>query len=325
MVLTRLWKEARKRRGRARLERSIRLRRPGYFSEFGGTWTDRVDAEARLAAKLRSSALSPQEGRLVDEWMRDGYVVLPGAVPAQVVDAIKAEVESIWERGDASYALELGARYFPLDSALRSEPVKLLDLYARVPAALEAAFAPALRRFLGLLFQSEPLLFQSLSFERGSRQPIHQDAAYVVVESPLELAASWIALEDVQEGSGELEYYVGSHRLPGFVFPGGTRRYDSHVHDETIHARYLAGLHERSRELGLERRRHLPRKGDVLVWSADLAHGGSPVTSPEATRKSLVCHYCPGKLRPDYALVGYERPRVYSYPGGGRYCSWHYP
>ncbi len=34
----------------------------------------------------------------------------------------------------------------------------------------------------------------------------------------MELVATWIALEDVQEGTGELEYYPGSHRIKDFVF-----------------------------------------------------------------------------------------------------------
>jgi len=36
----------------------------------------------------------------------------------------------------------------------------------------------------------------------------------------MEFAASWIALEDIQPGSGELEYYKGSHKLDDYVFEG---------------------------------------------------------------------------------------------------------
>ena len=68
-----------------------------------------------------------------------------------------------------------------------------------------------------MIFDDSPLLFQSLSFEKGSQQGMHQDTAYIVVDSPLELAASWIALQDVEPGSGELMYYEGSHRLPEYL------------------------------------------------------------------------------------------------------------
>jgi ectoine hydroxylase-related dioxygenase (phytanoyl-CoA dioxygenase family) len=35
------------------------------------------------------------------------------------------------------------------------------------------------------------------------------------------------------------------------------------------------------------------RKGDALIWHADLAHGGSPITDPALTRQSVVGHLSP--------------------------------
>jgi len=29
----------------------------------------------------------------------------------------------------------------------------------------------------------------------------------------------------------------------------------------------------------------------VLIWHANLLHGGSPILRPGATRRSMVCHY----------------------------------
>jgi hypothetical protein len=33
-------------------------------------------------------------------------------------------------------------------------------------------------------------------------------------------------------------------------------------------------------------------------------HGGSPVTDPNLTRKSIVTHYCPADLQPMFAYKG---------------------
>ena len=38
----------------------------------------------------------------------------------------------------------------------------------------------------------------------------------------------------------------------------------------------------------------------MLVWHADLVHGGNPV-SRVTTRKSIVTHYCPKHLTPLFA------------------------
>ena len=67
-------------------------------------------------------------------------------------------------------------------------------------------------------------------------------------------------------------------------------------------------LHSMAKEAGLQKDRFLAKKGDVLIWSASLMHGGSPVESPIRTRKSLVTHYCPADLQPMYAYKG-GRPK----------------
>jgi hypothetical protein len=34
-----------------------------------------------------------------------------------------------------------------------------------------------------------------------------------------------------------------------------------------------------------------PKKGDIIIWHANMLHGSIPVIHPELTRKSLVMHY----------------------------------
>jgi glycosyltransferase involved in cell wall biosynthesis len=93
---------------------------------------------------------------------------------------------------------------------------------------------------------------------------------------------------------------------------------------DEVHQRYLAGLHERAGASGHERRRFLPRKGDALIWSADLAHGGSPVADDALTRKSLVCHYSPADVRPYFFYQHPVAPAIRPAAGGAAYCSSYY-
>jgi ectoine hydroxylase-related dioxygenase (phytanoyl-CoA dioxygenase family) len=147
------------------------------------------------------------------------------------------------------------------------------------------------------LFERPILAFQTLTFIYGSQQPLHQDSAYVRVSSPLELVASWIALEDIEEGSGELVYYPGSHRLPEHLFHG---QYKWAPAGSSELEGYAKRLEQRACRAGLTPLSFRPRKGDVLIWSADLIHGGAPRSRPDATRRSIVTHYCPTDQRPAY-------------------------
>src|SRR2546429_9350110 len=98
--------------------------------------------------------------------------------------------------------------------------INLLALSCSLPWAGGIVFAAAAMCFIKLIFERPVLAHQSLFFFKGSQQPIHQDTAFVRVSSPMELVASWTALEDIQPGSGELIYYPKSHQFPEFLFGG---------------------------------------------------------------------------------------------------------
>lgn len=175
---------------------------------------------------------------------------------------------------------------------MREEEAKLLDLHMVSEAARQAIFSEQLHRFISLVFERLPVAFQSLAFEMGSQQPTHCDIAFVHVESPREFVASWIALEDITPGSGELQYYPGSHRLDDVVFENQSVWAAGDLSD------YSANLDRIANENGLALQRFTPSKGDVLLWSSGLYHGGSPRTVSELSRKSLVTHYCPKGRQP---------------------------
>ena len=40
-----------------------------------------------------------------------------------------------------------------------------------------------------------------------------------------------------------------------------------------------------------EKQHFLAKKGDALIWSSNIIHGGSPVANPNSTRLSQVTHY----------------------------------
>jgi phytanoyl-CoA hydroxylase len=193
--------------------------------------------------------------------------------------------------------------------------MRIVDIYAARTMALKVLFAPRIVRFLKLIFAGDPLLFQSLTFECGSEQGIHQDSAYVVVDSPMELVASWAALEDVQPGSGELKYYEGSHRLPEYFFSGEHKHWSADRDGPAHHVEWARLLHENSQRLDFPLRTFLPKKGDALIWSADLAHGGAPVVDRSLTRRSQVGHYCPGRS-PNYFAYRSDRRHQIRVEGG---------
>ena len=279
---------------------------PAFRSHFGGLWTDLNTADAILSGKLAIGELLPEEARLVEAWRRNGFVILPGAVSHAAIDAALVDLERAydgelqrkmryWGDSDGLHIVDASREH------LRKNDSKLLDLHDVSDAVQAIVFAEPIGRFLQIIFERPALAFQSLGFYYGSQQGLHQDSAFVRVSSPLEMVASWIALEDIHPGSGELEYYPGSHALPHFLF-SGKHLWADPKNPEVL--QFTDVLHDTAKKAGLSARRFTAKKGDVLIWAAGLMHGGSPVTDPNLTRKSIVTHYCPADLQPMYAYKG---------------------
>jgi hypothetical protein len=280
-------------------------------SRFGGLWFDRGDWIDVLGAKHRNGEIDDETSELLFRFARDGYVVLRGAVDEATLATINAAVDRAWDQPPEGLLIETfepddAMHYVPPAAAFRYGRTKMLDLYAYDAVVRQAiANGPAMR-FLAAVFGETPKAFQSLYFETGSQQAMHKDTAYVKIDAnPLALAATWLALEDIAPETGELEYYVGSHRAPDFLFGGTSKWMEAAPGD---HPRFLQSLHDDAVTYGHTRSRFLARAGDVLVWHADLAHGGSAVkgaagasgANARPSRRSLVTHFTGASFQPFY-------------------------
>jgi len=293
-----------------------------FRSNFGGLWTDLTNAMETVKAQLDQNLISGEQAEQLRHWITYGFVIIENAVPHEVIDRVVLDTELAWSGTFPSIFVEHFVNgqimFSPARPELRNAFGKMLDLYAVSQAARDAIFADPIRKFLNLVFKRPALAFQSLSFMAGTGQPIHQDTAYVVVSSPMEFAASWIALEDIQPNSGELEYYEGSHEMEEFLFHG---KYKHMPLGDPDHQKYLQSLHDKAAAMGLKRKKFRPKKGDALIWSADLAHGESKDRDPSKSRLSIVTHYCPFELEPAYfqsvshsGRVAHRRDSFYAYP-----------
>ncbi len=253
----------------------------------------------------------------MQHWIAHGYVVIPGAVSAELIDAVTGDIERVLDADPpvcrTSYWRDGKKFWDPASRAhMREEEAKLLDLHMVSEAARRAIFSERIHRFITLVFEQLPVAFQSLTFEIGSQQPTHCDIAFVHVNSPREFIASWIALEDILPGSGELQYYPGSHRLADCLFENNS----VWAHGDLTG--YSAGLNRTAELAGLQLQRFTPSRGDALLWSSGLYHGGSPRTDRTLSRRSLVTHYCPRGRQPHPPV---DPARIFSVHDRGFVCS----
>lgn len=278
-----------------------------------------------LQARREAGAVSEDAAALLAQFATDGYLILEQAASHAVIDGFQSAIAAAFANGNPAllYQAHGSQETRRMEHAVDRLGSRVVDSFVALPQALDLFATPALVEFLRLIFDAPPLLFQSISFDQGSQQGLHQDTAYVVVNRPMELAACWIALEDVQPGSGELIYVPGSHRFPDFDFGYGEKHWRGGQAEIQSHTTWSYWIINESKRQGLPVKRFLARKGDILIWHADLAHGGSQVQDFALTRQSLVGHFCPADARPFYFDHGSYRSRIAEH-GALHYSSGHY-
>ena len=177
----------------------------------------------------------------------------------------------------------------------------------RCPAVRRLATLPSVLDAVAELTEGVPVPFQTLSFRVGTEQPLHADRAHFNAAPIGHVLGVWVALEPVSSTAGPLCWVPGSHRWPrldlapfrnaeGFDNRGYERAVENAVADRegTVVEEPAAA-------------------GDVIVWTADLLHGGAPIVDRASTRRSQVTHVMVGGntvINPRAADATVARPRV---------------
>lgn len=233
-----------------------------------------------------------QTGDIIAAWNARGVLTLPHFYAGAEIDAVLADYRALWNEGRARVTVD----DMDLDRRMRLRDVsadartahrfKINDLYLEQASvrqlALNDRLVPLLQRLLG----ERPALCNSLNLEYGTEQEDHVDSLFMTPRTPAHLVAAWVALEDCSPESGLLRYWPGSHRIEPYLFSNGER----HFIPEELGA-WQSWMRAQVQQHGLQSELFGARKGDVFIWNAQLLHGGSPITEPGRTRRSVVFHY----------------------------------
>jgi hypothetical protein len=225
----------------------------------------------QLEAHLATAGLDPETEAFCRSLAEKGYALIDlGDEARALCDRAAADTDRMFARRPGANRIQ--------DAWLRSKAVRTLAASPKVARLLEAAYG---RRAFP---------FQTLNFLKGSQQGLHPDSIHFHSAPERFMCGVWIALEDVQPGAGPLVYRPGSHRLPVMTMR------DAGVNDprptpEHYATRFVQRFMARLETTGFTEEQALVKKGWAFVWAANLAHGGSPVTDPDRTRRSLVVHW----------------------------------
>ncbi|MEO0479905.1 MAG: phytanoyl-CoA dioxygenase family protein [Planctomycetota bacterium] len=269
------------------------------FEQLREVWPLRDGGDAEIERRLAANSITAQEAADLLHFREHGWVLWEGLLDDSLVDRFLADLAAIKDRpGEFLLTDHRRQRPYRISGADFDHFENIYDSYVLLESSRRVCYHPRVKRFLELVFDADPIATQQLLFQRSNQHMLHQDTAFVCVDESLQLLATWIALEDVVAGRGELTYYDKSHRIEPFRFGDGSRRFAGGGHDANDVA---DELQRRSEAAGCEKVDFLAKKGDVFFWAADLVHGSNERTAdPELTRRSCVTHYCPDWTRPTF-------------------------
>jgi len=143
---------------------------------------------------------------------------------------------------------------------------------------------------LTALYGRQAFPFQTLNFPVGSQQGVHGDYLHFNSVPDRFMCGVWVALEDINEDNGPLFYIPGSHKWPTFQNEHLGVSYKD-IGSGTALERYIELYDRLIESSGAERKTFTAKKGQALIWAANLLHGGSTHKDSAKSRWSQVTHY----------------------------------
>lgn len=222
---------------------------------------------------FKQLSVSDQESLIHFE--ENGYAILRNFFSEEKVNAANKKIDAMVQSGEVKF--KYGNKI--MFAFKKAEEIKSMGVDS------------TLIQILSALINTKALLFQSINFLKGSEQETHSDSIHMTTFPLGKLIAVWVALEDIDATNGPLHYYPGSHKLPYYMNADYDNEGNQFMIGDKSYEAYEEMIRKKIEENKLSKQTFTAKKGDILIWHANLFHGGEKHMDKNRTRKSVVFHY----------------------------------
>lgn len=238
--------------------------------------------ESPLFSTLKAGwGLTPEEERIANDLHEKGYAVFD--FPDAELDA---RIDRIQRHLSPRYRIDFGNMNSDKTNAER----RIQDAWTFDEDVRAIAANQAVLDLLSKLYGRTAFPFQTLNFPVGTQQEAHSDSVHFSSLPERFMCGVWLAMEDIGPDTGPLFYYPGSHKWPIMTNAIiGRRGFGSDL--GSAQDPYGPAWQALRDAYGVQEEQFFARKGQALIWCANLLHGGSRQNNPTLTRWSQVTHY----------------------------------
>lgn len=228
------------------------------------------------------------------KWNKNGFIILKEYLDTETVDAINNEIDLLLEKNklDFNYTGR-----------------KIFNAYKQSFTIRKVMKDKHLLKLLSFILDKKIIPFQSINFLKGSEQNAHSDSIHMTTFPKGYMIAAWFALEDISIEQGPISYYPGSHLLPYITNADYNNSSNRFMLDADANKKYEDKVAQIIESNHLQKEVFLAKKGDVLIWHANLIHGGEAHINKALTRKSMVVHFYADDVIAYHEIS--ERPAIF--------------
>lgn len=236
---------------------------------------------------LEESTLSQKQKEDCKFYHENGYLIIDLDLQDSQIDEVIA---------DTYTALEDEKTKYHADHFQYTQSRRIFEHWRKSDAIAKLTMNPTIMETLTFLYDKEPFPFSTINFIKGSNQPLHSDTIHFHTIPHLWMVGVWIALEDVDETNGSLRIIPGSHKWPVYEYHNLNLPHPDDIEDgeATNYRVYEDFLVELIKAKGASEKIVKMKKGQALIWAANMLHGGcnvEGVTDFNKTRLTQANHY----------------------------------
>lgn len=286
-----------------------------FLTDSPEPWIDNpaneIDDYLALTGQFPDSSLRAR----LELWRSHGYVVLRNALSPEAIDAALDDLnEFLTNASDYQWPLEVLGNHTDSGSvhpAIFDTPgVKIVQPHCLSKALALASVNQQAVGFISNILGGPVAVLQSQAFLRGTNQPVHIDWPYINAQRKLPyLVVGWVCLEDTHPSAGPVTLFPGGHdqKLTG-IFDWGGGQLTMSANSTRTASDFVSYVTDRMQSANIRPEPQLLRRGDILLWHANMPNGEIEIQDTSLTRRAMLVHYTnasnlPPEFRPPFAEV----------------------
>ena len=232
---------------------------------------------------LKEKKVNNNLKKIATDMHEKGYTIIDLKLSDVFINSINKDISKALQKGD----IKKNPKIYHYNKFPR-----IVEAWKYSKNVARLANNKELKKVLKFLYDSKPLPFSTINFIGGTEQPFHSDYIHFGSLPHKYLVGAWVALEKTNRYNGALSVIPGSHKFPLIDYQDLKQKKPLNIieleKNYRVYENYIKQLIKikklKPKELYL-------KKGEVILWAANLLHGGSNVKNKKLTRRSQVIHF----------------------------------